>query len=281
MWNGANDDLKVIKYAAADGMLVWDKTFAGAAGFNDYVFALAVDAAGNVIVAGEHQQSATDSDWKVIKYAAADGAILWQRDFAGSGAGLDIPYSVAIDAAGNAIVVGNTHNGTNFDARIVKYAAGNGATLWERIFAGAGGGDDMYYSVALDAAGNAYAAGFSFTASGGNDWTVARHAASDGTATWRRFVGGTANTSDVSVTIAIDADGNAVAAGASTTASIPPTATCMRGRSRHRTARRDGRTPMPEARAASIASSRSREAARPWCSPANRWRRDRRPDGES
>ncbi|MBK7660383.1 MAG: hypothetical protein IPJ28_15195 [Betaproteobacteria bacterium] len=213
VWNGLDDDLKIIKFAAADGAVLWDKTFAGAAGFNDYAFALGVDASGNVVVAGEEQQSATDSDWKIIKYAAADGAILWQRGYAGAAGGLDIPFAVAIDSAGNAIVAGNTHDGTNFDARVAKYAAADGATLWEKTFAGADGGDDMFYGLALGAGGDAYVAGFTFTSAGSNDWNVARYAASDGALTWRRTVAGSGNLSDVAVAIAVDAQGNAIAGG--------------------------------------------------------------------
>ena len=213
VWNGLNDDLKIIKFAAVDGAVLWDKTFAGAAGFNDYAFALGVDGAGNVIVAGEEQQSGADSDWKIVKYAAADGATLWQRSFAGAAGGLDIPFSVAIDGAGHAIVAGNTHNGTNFDARVAKYASSDGAMLWEKTFAGADGGDDMFYGLALGPQGDAYVAGFTFTTAGSNDWNVARYAAADGALVWRRAVAGSGNLSDVAVAIAVDAQGDAIAGG--------------------------------------------------------------------
>ncbi|MGE0357595.1 MAG: PQQ-binding-like beta-propeller repeat protein [Burkholderiales bacterium] len=213
VWNGANDDLKIIKYAAADGALLWDKTFTGAAGLNDYAFALTVDAAGNAIVTGENQQGATDSDWKTIKYAAIDGAVLWERSFAGTGGGLDIPFSVAVDTAGNAVIAGHSHNGANFDGKVVKYAAADGATIWEKTFAGADAGDDMYYSLALDASGNAIVAGFTFSTAGSNDWNVAKYAAADGALLWRKSVGGSGNLSDVAVTVAVDAQGNAIAGG--------------------------------------------------------------------
>lgn len=212
-WNGTNDDMRTVKYAAATGAVIWDKTFAGPGNGPDYVFALAVDTAGNVIVTGESQTGTTaNPDWKTIKYAAADGTILWQATFAGTAGGLDIPTSVAIDSAGNAVVAGYTFNGTNSDMKIIKYAAANGAILWQNGFAGTGNGDDQIYDVALDAAGNAIATGFSFNGTS-NDWKTIKFAAATGAIMWEKTFAGTGNGSDISVVVTVDANGNAIVGG--------------------------------------------------------------------
>jgi hypothetical protein len=212
-WNGTNDDMRTVKYAAATGAVIWDKTFAGPGNGPDYVFALAVDAGGNVIVTGESQTGATaNPDWKTIKYAAADGAILWQAVFAGTAAGLDIPTSVVIDTAGNAIVAGYTFNGTNSDMKIIKYASANGAVLWQNGFAGTGNGDDQIYDIALDSAGNAIATGYSFNGTS-NDWKTIKFAAASGAILWEKSFAGTGNGSDISVVVTIDASGNAIVGG--------------------------------------------------------------------
>jgi len=218
VWNGANDDMKTVKFAAADGTVVWDKTFAGAAGANDYVYAVAVDGAGNVLVTGEATNAALSGpDWKTIKYAAADGAVLWAATFAGAGNGLDIPYGIAIDGANNVIVAGNSQIGAaadaKYDAKIVKYDGTNGGGLWEKTFAGPGGGDDMFYALALDAAGNAIATGFTFDSTGNNDWNTVKYRGTDGAILWAKTFAGSGNLSDVSVAVAVDAAGNAIVGG--------------------------------------------------------------------
>jgi outer membrane protein assembly factor BamB len=221
VFNGSNDDAKILKLAATDGAVIWDKTFTGAAGFNDYIYALAVDSAGNVVVTGEEQLSAIDSDWKTIKYAAADGAILWQASHAGTSPGLDIPFSLRIDAANNVFIAGHSFNGTNADGKVIKYAGTNGNILWEKTFSG-GAGDDIFYSVALDAAGNAIATGFRFDATYGNEWNTVKYAAANGAVLWERTFGANgAFASDVSVTVAIDAQGHAIVGGRSVNGSDP------------------------------------------------------------
>ena len=214
VWNGTDDDMKTVKFAAADGTVLWDKTFAGAAGANDYLYAMAVDGAGNVVVTGEATNTALSGpDWKTLKYAAADGAVLWQATFAGAGNGLDIPYGIAIDGANNVFVAGNSHNGADFDAQIVKYAAANGAVLWQKTFVGDGGGDDMFYALALDGAGNAIATGFTFNGTANNDWNTVKFRGSDGATLWAKNFGGSGDLSDVAVAIAVDAAGNAIVGG--------------------------------------------------------------------
>ena len=212
-WNGSNDDMRTVKYAAATGAVIWDKTFAGPGNGPDFVFAMAVDAGGNVIVTGESQTAATaNPDWKTIKYAAADGAILWQAVFAGTAGGLDIPTSVVIDTSGNAIVAGYTFNGTNSDMKIIKYAAANGAILWQNGFTGTANGDDQIYDVALDSAGNAIATGYSFNGTS-NDWKTIKFAAATGAILWEKTFAGTGNGSDISVVVTVDASGNAIVGG--------------------------------------------------------------------
>jgi hypothetical protein len=172
---------------------------------------MAVDGANDVVVTGESVNAS--SDWKTIKYAAADGAILWQAEYDGAAGGLDIPFSIAIDAANDVIIAGDTSNATDLDARIVKLSGANGAVLWQKTFAGAAGGDDIFYSVALDAAGNAFATGFSFSGTASNDWNTVKVRANDGAVLWEKSVAGSGNLSDVSVAVTVDAAGNAIAGG--------------------------------------------------------------------
>jgi hypothetical protein len=68
--------------------------------------ALAVDASGNAIVAGRIFNG-TDNDMKAIKYAAADGSMLWQYTYNGSGAGFDRAAAVGT-ASGTVFLAGES-----------------------------------------------------------------------------------------------------------------------------------------------------------------------------
>jgi outer membrane protein assembly factor BamB len=212
VYNGTNDDMITVKLDSATGTPVWQKTFTGTANKNEYVFALALDSSGNVIVTGESQNNLGNYDWLTIKYDATSGTLLWQATYAGSGAADDVPYSIAVDSAGNAVVVGSTNNGANLDMKIIKYSGSNGAVLWQNTLAGAGNRDDIAYSVALDSADNALVAGFSFNGTN-NQWNAVKYRAQDGLVLWQQTFPLPGSGSNVSPAIAVDSTGNAIVAG--------------------------------------------------------------------
>ena len=97
---GCNEDYYTAKYAAADGTLLWEQRYNGPA--RDEAHPVAGDARGNVVVLWErshdgpfglyqHSAVAVDCNGTVIvagdslddcytaKYAAADGALLWEQ----------------------------------------------------------------------------------------------------------------------------------------------------------------------------------------------------------
>jgi len=108
----------------------WEKVYNGPSNGLDSPSAVAVDSAGNVIVTGS---DAYRPGIYTAKYAAANGALLWeQRSASGH------PRALAVDSADNVIVFGSSEN----DYYTVKYAATNGALLWEKRYNGLGNGYD-------------------------------------------------------------------------------------------------------------------------------------------
>ncbi len=121
---------------ANNGMLLWRKSdVAGMAN------AVALDAFGDLIVVGERTRPSGEvfvlaSSIYARKVAGATGDAVWTRDFptigqVGSAAG------VVVDQAGNYVVVGETSRkkkGFAASSQVVKLAAGNGATIFDRIF---------------------------------------------------------------------------------------------------------------------------------------------------
>jgi outer membrane protein assembly factor BamB len=71
------------------GALVWEKRYNGPANNGDIAYAAVVDSNGNVVVAGTSQ-----GDCYTAKYAAEDGALLWEKRGPNS-----VAYALAVDGA--------------------------------------------------------------------------------------------------------------------------------------------------------------------------------------
>lgn len=174
---------------------------------------LAADGAGNVVVVGQGGSGAATFGI-TTRLDATTGAITWQQTFAGA-AGKASANAVALDAAGNAYVVGSTTtSATNVDVQVVKYAA-NGSMSWSKTFDA--GTSDVAYAVAVDPSGNVVVGAESLNASGNVDIKVLELAAATGTLTWQQTIDG--GNDDFVSDLAIDASGNVLVAGVSMNAS--------------------------------------------------------------
>lgn len=167
--NAGGRDAFLAKYDAS-GTLLWTRQFGTAS--EDYVTAVVVDASGNCFLSGHTAgnlggPSAGGSDAFLAK-CDASGNLLWTKQF--GTAGQDEATSLAAHPAGGVYSVGYTagnlagQSAGSYDAYIARYDdAGN--LLWIRQF-----GTDKWesaHSVAVDAAGNAYATGWTLGELGG------------------------------------------------------------------------------------------------------------------
>lgn len=124
-------DLVIIKYNTS-GTQQWWHTWGGAAQGDDAVADVAVDPFSNAIITGytdtEPLTGISNNDWITIKYNSA-GTKQYEKIKNGSRNDDDVPYSIVIDAAGNAIVAGYLNNtATQKDASRIEYdAIGNPA----------------------------------------------------------------------------------------------------------------------------------------------------------
>lgn len=85
----SNGDYYTAKYAAANGALLWEKRYNGPANQIDEATAVAVDSSGNVVVTGYSGDSNGNDDYYTAKYAAMDGALLWEKRYNGAANGND------------------------------------------------------------------------------------------------------------------------------------------------------------------------------------------------
>ncbi|MFQ6066756.1 MAG: hypothetical protein ACE5K3_05725 [bacterium] len=148
-------DAFLVKYAS-EGEILWEKTWGGTS--QEGVAAVAVDTEGNVYVVGSVSTPGYREDAFVAKYTP-EGQILWDRTWGGE----DYEYAtaVALDTEGNVYLVGfiSPLAGSE-DAFVVKYTS-QGEILWEKTWGGAE--CDRASAAVVDATGNLYLAGFTYS----------------------------------------------------------------------------------------------------------------------
>jgi len=190
----------------------WVQRYNGPGNTNDFSKAVAVDANGNIVVTG--YSDGPIADYYTAKYAAAGGALLWEQRYNGPANRWDYPNALAVDGSGNVVVTGFSNNGTNNDCYTAKYAAADGALLWEKRYNGPVDRDDEAYAVAVDSGGNVVVTGFSYNEAN-QDYYTAKYAAADGALLWEKRYNDPEDSYDVANAVAVDNSGNVVVTGSS------------------------------------------------------------------
>ena len=211
-----DDDYATIKYDT-NGNLLWVRMYNGPANGNDDAKSVAVDAAGNVYVTGQSQQTpgplTTPTDYATIKYNSA-GVQLWVARYNGPGNGEDVAYKLVVDASGNVYVSGwSIGLGTNYDYATIKYNSA-GIQQWVRRYNGTANAMDFVGSLAVDAGGNVYVTGQTAEAGTRNDYTTIKYN-SAGELKWLKKYNGTGGVDDGAGSVAVDIAGNVYVTGAS------------------------------------------------------------------
>jgi hypothetical protein len=213
-----------------------------------------VDASGNAYVVGSTgspdfptTQAALQTtygggiDAFVTKLNAAGSALVYSTYLGGSN--YDYAYGIAIDAPGNAYVTGLTDSAdfpttpgafqTTYAEIFVSKLSAAGSALVYSTFLG-GGVYDSGYSIAVDASGNAYVTGrtyspnfpttpdaFQTTYGGGFDAFVSKLNAAGSVLLYSTYLGG--NDDEQGHGIAVDASGNAYVTGYTGSSNFPTT----------------------------------------------------------
>ncbi len=213
---GATEDVLTVKYNS-QGVVQWAVTYDG--GDADQGFAVAVDSAGNVYVAGrswmDSQYGGPHGYLLAVKYNAS-GVQQWATTL--SLGVLSAGFAVAVDGSGNVYVAGEYYSG-NSDLHTILTVKLNtaGAIQWTRTaFYGYDYEEGSPYDLALDGSGNAYVTGFLYKPLDGGDWdylTVKYSPA--GAEQWIRAYDTGQGNNDVAYDVAVDSSGNVHVAGSS------------------------------------------------------------------
>lgn len=139
-------DCYTVKYAAANGSTLWENRYNGPLSSVDEGYAVALDAAGNVFVAGYTRTAPFGSeDYYTAKYSFTNGALIWERTYNGPANGFDRARSVAVDALGDVIVSGYSSD----DYATLKYSTGGGSHLWTARYNGPANNYDTHVGFKL------------------------------------------------------------------------------------------------------------------------------------
>lgn len=211
--NGIQTDFYTVKYSGTDGHTLWKMRYAGLEGGFDTPTAVGMDADGNVFVTGRTEGE--DSDWLTIKYASADGAVLWLKTYStppqpGRGS-YDDAEDLAVDGAGNVIVTGSAQFG-GYDFYTIKYNGANGDVLWSAHQHNDDGTGTERKRVAVGAGGDVVVTGETQPYPIPANLHTIKYRGSDGALIWEKFH----DTTAVETTpygVGMDAAGNVVVAG--------------------------------------------------------------------
>ena len=205
-----NDDILILKYSPAgpdqSGNPFWQVSYNGPAGGAEQALSIAAGSDG-VAVAGQ-SWNGTGFGFLTVKYDYS-GAKLWEARHLSAGGGQG--KKVRMDGGGNVVVTGYVATAANKDLYTVKYNGGSGTLVWEKSFDG--GYDDEGNGLYIDAAGDVYLTGYSWTLTGSENFYTARYSGGSGALVWQQtFESGSGNT-DVAAPIVVDEAGDLFVTG--------------------------------------------------------------------
>ncbi len=209
-----------IKYNAS-GVSQWTNIFNEVGDNTDRPTAMAMDASGNLFVAGSVVEYGTDKNFALQKINAS-GTTAWIRTINGTSVGSsDSAQGLIIDNLGNIYVAGYTHNkGSSSDFTVAKYDT-NGTQLWVSKY------DyitetDRALSIALDSSNNVYITGRSDSDASNlisNDDIVTIKYNTNGIQQWAVRYNGIGNLIDTGRIVKVSAAGNVYVGGRTSNAS--------------------------------------------------------------
>lgn len=252
-----SQDLFVSRFSAEGSTLVWS-TYLGSSQY-DYMTAITLDGSGNPIVGGRTQSSgypttagAYDTSFNgyedaVLTKLSSDGASLIFSTFLG-GSGPESIFDLLPDANGDLVCAGYTGSadfpvtpgayqtvfaGLPYDMTVSILSA-DGSTLLASTFIG-GSGRDACRGVAIDASGDFFLAGFTFSADfpvtpGAfqtvkgtiDDAALVKISGDLSTVLWATFLGG--NDSERALCLDLDSSGDPFLAGYTSSSDFPTSA---------------------------------------------------------
>jgi hypothetical protein len=200
-------DYATVKYSGA-GVPLWTNRYDIGGPFgHDYANCMAVDASGNVYVAGSSYGGGTLDDFLTIKYSSA-GVPLWTSRININR--YDSVSAIAVASNGNVIITGTSYNEFTWEYVTISYS-GTGTLLWAKHY-----GQLTYAgnTLTLDQSGNVFVTGLT-RGTGGGDPSYAYVTlaySSAGVPLWTNSYNGPQSQA-APADIAVDRSGNVIVTG--------------------------------------------------------------------
>jgi len=215
VWNPTRD-MFALKYNAS-GVQQWASTYNGLNNGGDYSNCIAVDAAGNVYIAGR-SDSAGYQRLTLVKFGSGGGSPQWVRLFAAvDSSRYDEALAVKVDASGNVYVAGFSYmrSTPGFEDWVVLKYNSSGALQWARTYNGSAGGSDKARFLVLSPAADVYVFGYTTQTGTNKDLHIRKYNGSTGAVMDSAFYVGPGTAQDDAGGMTIDAAGNVYVVGTS------------------------------------------------------------------
>jgi hypothetical protein len=203
VYNGTStqSDLIAIKLNSM-GVIEWASAYNSAA--NEESREMAMDAAGNVYVCGQ-KSAAAEHDMVLSKWNSS-GVHQWTTAY--NGGPSDEANAILTDNSGNVII-----SGVGLNLTTIKYNS-SGVQQWVAAYTGPVTNADAALDAVMDASGNIYIAGYTYTASGNSSILTVKYN-SAGVQQWASTYEGPGNGDDEGWTLTVDSYGNVYTGGLS------------------------------------------------------------------
>jgi hypothetical protein len=200
---GNTYDIATLKYSSS-GVQLWAARFNGPDSQGSGAYSIAVNRSDEVLVAGYVRGADGSSRFATIKYSPA-GSPVWTNLYA-SPAGGDSGFALALDAADNVFVTGQSAGGIG----TIAYSS-DGTALWTNRYHGTTDGG-WSSAISTDTAGNIFIAGSSPGANGGSDYATIKYS-NAGLPLWTNRYHGTGDKDDYATGLKVDSEGNTIVTG--------------------------------------------------------------------
>jgi hypothetical protein len=152
-------DVYTIKYNPNGGVM-WQRRYNSPFNSSDRPNAIVLDNSGNVYITGSSNTDPTNSDYLTLKLNGGNGTVTYTARYNGTGNAVDQANGIAVNAAGEAFVTGQSDPYGNFAYNYVtiKYTS-TGAEAWTASYNGPADGTDVAREIKMDAFGSIYVTG--------------------------------------------------------------------------------------------------------------------------
>jgi uncharacterized delta-60 repeat protein len=210
---GQDLNIRTIKYNSA-GTQQWN-TATNFSTINsiDSPSAIQVNSSGEVFVAGRvFNGSVSDDDIVLMKYNAA-GTVTNSTIINGTANSVDKANRIYLDGSNNVYLAARMKNaGSSEDFYLGKFNPSLGL-IWADSYNGPSNNYDEATDITVDGSGNVYASGSSYSSTSNYDFITVKYEGIGGTRLWLTKFNGTANNTDQSKRISVDAGGNVYVSG--------------------------------------------------------------------